>query len=85
MTNMMQIERFETIDSDTLSLVGGGKNFLQRWGENMVKGGEAALAVGAVGTVIPVVGETGIPEGIAAGGGASWLLGKGIKAIGDHV
>jgi hypothetical protein len=35
--------------------------------------------------VIPVVGETGIPEGIAAGGGASWLLGKGIKAIGDHV
>jgi hypothetical protein len=75
---------FESIDSCLLSVVIGGKgpNFLQRWGENMQKGGEYALATGAVGTAIPGLGETGIPEGVAAGGGASWLLGKGVKALG---
>lgn len=58
-------------------------NFLQRWGRNMQTGGEYAMAAGAVGTAIPVLGETGIPEGVAAGGGASWLLGKGIEGVGS--
>ena len=72
-----------SIDSCVLSGVTGGKeNFLQRWGDNMVKGGEYAMATGAVGTVVPGLGETGIPEGVAAGGGASWLIGKGVKALG---
>ena len=48
----------------------------------MQSGGEYAMAAGAVGTVIPGLGETGIPEGVAAGGGASWLLGKGVEAAG---
>jgi hypothetical protein len=58
-------------------------NFLQRWGQNMQKGGEYAMAAGAVGTVVPGLGETGIPEGVAAGGGASWLIGKGIEGVGS--
>ena len=91
MTTMIQNEHangFESIDLSALSGITGGKgsekkpNFLQRWGENMTKGGEYALAAGAVGTAVPVLGETGIPEGVAAGGGASWLIGKGVKALG---
>lgn len=57
-------------------------NFLERWGKNMQTGGEYAMAAGAVGTAVPGLGETGIPEGVAAGGGASWLLGKGAEAVG---
>jgi hypothetical protein len=52
-------------------------------GRNMQTGGEYAMAAGAVGTVVPVLGETGIPEGVAAGGGASWLIGKGIEGVGS--
>jgi hypothetical protein len=79
---------FESIDLSQLSDVTGGAgndnpNFLQRWGRNMQTGGEAAMAAGAVGTVVPGLGETGIPEGVAAGGGASWLIGKGIEGIGS--
>ena len=76
--------QFEHIDSCLLAGVAGGKgpNFLQRWGQNMQKGGEYAMATGAVGTVIPGLGETGVPEGVAAGGGAAWLLGKGTEALG---
>jgi len=69
----IQDNGFASIDLSRLSAITGGKdgeNGLQRWGENMQKGGEYALAAGAVGTVIPVLGETGIPEGVAAGGGA---------------
>jgi len=80
---------FETIDPSLMSFVAGGEgqatpnpNFLQRWGKNMQTGGEYAMAAGAVGTAVPGLGETGIPEGVAAGGGASWLLGKGIEGIG---
>jgi len=75
---------FESIDSCLLSAVAGGKgkNFLTSWGQNMQKGGEYAMAAGAVGTVVPVLGETGIPEGVAAGGGAAWLVGKGAEALG---
>ena len=75
---------FASIDAGLLFDVIGGKgdNFLQRWGKNMQTGGEYAMAAGAVGTAVPVLGETGIPEGVAAGGGASWLLGKGIEGIG---
>ena len=80
---------FESIDSCLLSDVTGGEgqapsnpNFLQRWGKNMQTGGEYAMAAGAVGTAVPGLGETGIPEGVAAGGGASWLLGKGIEGVG---
>src|SRR5690349_15407941 len=58
-------------------------NFLQRWGRNMQTGGEYAMAAGAVGTAVPVLGETGIPEGVAAGGGASWLIGKGLEGLGS--
>ena len=90
MTTMIKNEYLQdsclaSIDLSRLSAVTGGKdgeNGLQRWGENMQKGGEYALAAGAVGTVIPVLGETGIPEGVAAGGGAAWLIGKGAKALG---
>ena len=77
---------FETIDSSQLFDVTGGANppnFMQRWGQNMQTGGEYAMAAGAVGTAVPGLGETGIPEGVAAGGGASWLLGKGIEGIGS--
>jgi hypothetical protein len=84
---------FEAIDFDVLSTVTGGApqggqpqpqpNFLERWGQNMQKGGEYAMAAGAVGTVVPGLGETGIPEGVAAGGGAAWLLGKGTEAVGS--
>lgn len=75
---------FESIDACLLSTVGGGKkdNFLTSWGKNMQKGGEVAMAAGAVGTVVPVLGETGIPEGVAAGGGAAWLIGKGAEKLG---
>ena len=78
---------FESIDPCLLSDVAGGKgkNFLTRWGENMVKGGEVAMAAGAVGTAVQVLGETGIPEGLAAGGGASWLIGKGAQASGKRL
>jgi hypothetical protein len=74
----------ETIDVGLLSDVAGGKgkNFLQSWGQNMQKGGEYAMAAGAVGTAVPVLGETGIPEGVAAGGGAAWLIGKGAEKLG---
>ena len=90
---------FDSIDFDLLATVTGGApqqpaqpqqpqqqqqpNFLQRWGRNMQTGGEYAMAAGAVGTAIPVLGETGIPEGVAAGGGASWLIGKGIEGVGS--
>ena len=78
--------QLESIDSCLLSDVIGGKdNFLTRWGKNMQKGGEYAMAAGAVGTVVPVLGETGVPEGVAAGGGAAWLIGKGAEALGNHV
>ena len=75
---------FESIDACLLSTVGGGKgkNFLTSWGQNMQKGGEVAMAAGAVGTVVPGLGETGIPEGVAAGGGAAWLIGKGAEKLG---
>ncbi len=73
----------ESIDLSSLSAVIGGSNFMQRWGKNMQTGGEYAMAAGAVGTVVPGLGETGIPEGVAAGGGASWLVGKGIEGIGN--
>jgi hypothetical protein len=87
---------FESLDGCLLSAVLGGQgqaqpkpqpqppqpNFMQRWGRNMQTGGEYAMAAGAVGTVVPVLGETGIPEGVAAGGGASWLIGKGIEGVG---
>lgn len=74
----------ESIDACLLSEVGGGKgnNFLTSWGQNMQKGGEYAMAAGAVGTVVPGLGETGIPEGVAAGGGAAWLIGKGAEKLG---
>lgn len=74
----------ESIDSCLLADIAGGKgpNFLQRWGQNMQKGGEYAMAAGAVGTAVPGLGETGIPEGVAAGGGAAWILGKGTEALG---
>ena len=81
-----QPETFASIDSCQLSDVIGGANppnFLQRWGQNMQTGGEAAMAAGAVGTVVPGLGETGIPEGVAAGGGASWLIGKGLEGVGS--
>lgn len=76
---------FESIDACLLSTVGGGKgnNFLTSWGQNMQKGGEYAMAAGAVGTVVPGLGETGIPEGVAAGGGAAWLIGKGAEKLGS--
>jgi hypothetical protein len=86
---------FESIEGCLLTNVLGGQgqpqpqqpqqpqpNFMQRWGKNMQTGGEYAMAAGAVGTVVPGLGETGIPEGVAAGGGASWLLGKGIEGVG---
>jgi hypothetical protein len=60
-----------------------GPNFLQRWGKNMQTGGEYVMAGGAVGSAVPALGETGIPEAVAAGGGASWLLGKGVSAVGN--
>lgn len=81
-----QIQPFETIDLSLLADVAGGENppnFMQRWGRNMQTGGEYAMAAGAVGTAVPGLGETGIPEGVAAGGGASWLLGKGIEGVGS--
>jgi hypothetical protein len=76
---------FDSIDPCLLADIAGGKgnNFLTRFGENMQKGGEYAMAAGAVGTVVPGLGETGIPEGVAAGGGASWLIGKGAQALGN--
>ena len=76
---------FESIDACLLSAVAGGKgkNFLTSWGQNMQKGGEVAMAAGAVGTVVPGLGETGIPEGVAAGGGAAWLIGKGAEKLGS--
>lgn len=88
------VSAFESIDATALFGVLGGQgqpqqpqqpqpNFMQRWGRNMQTGGEYAMAAGAVGTAVPVLGETGIPEGVAAGGGASWLLGKGIEGIGS--
>jgi hypothetical protein len=84
------VTAFESIDLCLLSDVTGGEgqandnpNFLQRWGRNMQSGGEYAMAAGAVGTVVPGLGETGIPEGVAAGGGASWLIGKGIEGVGS--
>ncbi|MFT3694508.1 MAG: hypothetical protein QM831_15275 [Kofleriaceae bacterium] len=88
-------DTFESIDQSCLFDVLGGQgqapapqpkqpNFMQRWGKNMQTGGEYAMAAGAVGTAVPVLGETGIPEGVAAGGGASWLLGKGIEGIGSY-
>ncbi|NVB85256.1 MAG: hypothetical protein HOV81_43225 [Kofleriaceae bacterium] len=92
---MITATHFESIDSFLLSDIVGGEgqpnqgqqaqpqpNFLQRWGQNMQTGGEYAMAAGAVGTVVPVLGETGIPEGVAAGGGAAWLLGKGVESLG---
>lgn len=96
MTTATAAIQFESIDSFLLSDVIGGAgeqaqpqgqaqpqpNFLQRWGQNMQTGGEYAMAAGAVGTVIPGLGETGIPEGVAAGGGAAWLLGKGVEGVG---
>lgn len=90
------VDTFEAIDQSCLFAVLGGQgpapaqpqqkqpNFMQRWGKNMQTGGEYAMAAGAVGTAVPVLGETGIPEGVAAGGGASWLLGKGIEGIGSY-
>jgi hypothetical protein len=86
---------FDSIDACLLSDILGGQgeaqqpkapapNFMQRWGRNMQSGGEYAMAAGAVGTVVPGLGETGIPEGVAAGGGASWLLGKGIEGVGSY-
>lgn len=90
------VDTFEAIDPSCLFAVLGGQgqapvqpqpkqpNFMQRWGKNMQTGGEYAMAAGAVGTAVPVLGETGIPEGVAAGGGASWLLGKGIEGIGSY-
>jgi hypothetical protein len=87
--NQLSDAHFESIDSSLLSDITGGEgqstpnpNFLQRWGKNMQTGGEYAMAAGAAGTVIPGLGETGIPEGVAAGGGASWLLGKGVEGVG---
>ena len=88
MTMTIQFEHIASIDSSILSAVTGGKgggkqpNFLQQWGKNMQTGGEYAMAAGTVGTAVPVLGETGIPEGVAAGGGAAWLLGKGVEAVG---
>jgi hypothetical protein len=90
MSNATQLS-FESIDSNLLAGVTGGEgqgqpqqqpNFLERWGQNMQTGGEYAMAAGAVGTAVPGLGETGIPEGVAAGGGASWLIGKGAQAVG---
>ncbi|MFT3698729.1 MAG: hypothetical protein QM831_36620 [Kofleriaceae bacterium] len=86
------LDTFESIDASCLFAITGGEgqapakapNFMQRWGKNMQSGGEYAMAAGAVGTVVPGLGETGIPEGVAAGGGASWLLGKGIEGIGSY-
>src|SRR5437868_245873 len=52
----IQDNGFASIDLSRLSAITGGKdgeNGLQRWGENMQKGGEYALAAGAVGTVVP--------------------------------
>jgi hypothetical protein len=90
MITATQLDTFESIDASLLANVGGGEgqandnpNFMQRWGRNMQSGGEYAMAAGAVGTVVPGLGETGIPEGVAAGGGASWLIGKGIEGIGS--
>ncbi len=90
METAIQLPTFESIDLSLLSAVTGGEgeqggNFLQRWGRNMQSGGEYAMAAGAVGTVVPGLGETGIPEGVAAGGGAAWLLGKGVEAAGGWV
>ena len=87
-TAILPATSFESIDASLLSDITGGAendqggNFLQRWGRNMQSGGEYAMAAGAVGTVVPGLGETGIPEGVAEGGGASWLLGKGVEAAG---
>jgi hypothetical protein len=86
MSIAIPFEQFESIDLGMMAGVtgaGDNPNFMQRWGRNMQRGGEYAMAAGAAGTVIPVLGETGIPEGVAAGGGASWLLGKGIEGIGS--
>lgn len=90
MESAIQLPSFESIDLSLLSDVTGGEgqpqggNFLQRWGRNMQSGGEYAMAAGAVGTVVPGLGETGIPEGVAAGGGASWLIGKGLEGVGSY-
>ena len=98
MLDQCQAFALESIDAsvllDVLGAQGHGKaqpqpqpqpqpNFLQRWGRNMQTGGDYAMAAGAVGTVIPGLGETGIPEGVVAGGGAAWLLGKGIEGVGS--
>jgi hypothetical protein len=73
---------FETIDACLLSGIAGGNDTTDRLGDKMETTGEYAMAAGAIGTVIPVVGETGVPEALAAAGGATWLLGKGVKAVG---
>lgn len=72
---------FEAIDSDLLSAATGGSDALKQLGKNMQSTGEVAMAVGAVGTVTPAAG-TGAPEAAAAAGGATWLLGKGVSALG---
>ena len=76
--------RLEPIDAGVLSAVIGGKgsSSVKQFGKDMQSKGEFVGVAGAVASAVPVLGETGIPEAVAATGGTTWLLGKGVEALG---
>jgi hypothetical protein len=85
--------RFEAIDFALLSAVAGGKaaakaqpaaghsgsNWLQSLGSKLQSAGEIYGAAAAVS--VPFA-EVGVPEALAAAGGTSWLVGKGLSWVG---
>ena len=78
-------ENLTSIETTDLNDITGGKGFLQTLGKTWQSLGEGVAAVGTVGSAVPVLGETGIPEGVAAGGAATWLIGKGTEALGKKL
>ena len=59
---------------------GGLGGWLKNMGGKLQGAGEVEAAVGGVGTA--VAPESVVPEAVAATGGATWLLGKGMSTVG---
>ncbi len=81
---------FETINLGGLQYVIGGKaqqqkqNRWQQAGQNFQQVGGAVATAGGIGSLIPVLGETGVPEALSGAGLVTLAVGQGLSFIGDH-
>jgi hypothetical protein len=81
---------FEMVNLGELPRIGGGKaqdqtqNPWQQAGQKFQQVGISVATAGGIGSLIPVLGETGVPEAMGGAGLVTAAVGAGLSFIGDH-